>query len=86
MAAATNSVPNHTCECHKIKWDFTTGNFAHTLKDTNVLITCENSPSCQTKVNHGIMTMDEYFIICKVNEECDAMMSDYYNSQENNNT
>ena len=56
-----------TCECHKINWDFTT--FIHTLKSTGEKFTIETGISCQSKVNDGYWTHEQYEDRCVVMDE-----------------
>lgn len=53
-----------TCECHKINWDFTT--FIHTLKSTGEKLNSDNGICCQTKVNEGYWTHEQYEERCIV--------------------
>jgi len=56
-----------SCECHKINWDFTT--FIHTLKSTGEKFTIETGISCQSKVNDGYWTHEQYEDRCVVMDE-----------------
>ena len=53
-----------TCECHKINWNFKT--FIHTLKSTGEKLNSENGICCQSKVNEGYWTHEQYEERCIV--------------------
>ena len=55
---------NTTCECYKINWDFNT--FIHTLKSTGEILDCDNIICCQSKVNDGYWTYNQYKERCVV--------------------
>ena len=56
-----------TCECHKINWNFTT--FIHTLKSTGEKLDSESGICCQSKVNDGYWTHEQYDERCVVSDD-----------------
>ena len=68
-----------TCECHKINWDFKT--FIHTLKSTGEQLNSENGICCQSKVNEGYWTHEQYEARCVVMDEHQEQMLAYERSK-----
>jgi len=69
-----------TCECHKINWNFTT--FIHTLKSTGEKLDSENGICCQSKVNDGYWTHEQYEERCVVMDEHEEQILASYERDE----